>query len=146
MSELLLVLAILLLFTLFSNFASYLKSRQHTYVSHLDTELAAYLYRKHMYLKSSSWHSKRQQVLKRDNYCCQICGRHTELNVHHLRYNKLFNEPLDDLLTLCTTCHTQVHESFGYPQTILQYNEWNHPFVTKQYKLPLKDTHVNNSN
>ena len=88
---------------------------------------AIFMFRKDAYLKSSTWSQKRQQALQRDNYACVECGRHTDLNVHHIRYNNIFNEQSADLLTLCSDCHTALHDRVGYPQSYEDY-------MTKEYK------------
>jgi hypothetical protein len=62
------------------------------------------------YIKSPAWAAKRRQVLIRDNYRCFDCGTSTRLQVHHITYKHLGNEPLEDLITLCTDCHTQRHD------------------------------------
>ena len=90
-------------------------------------ETAIFVFRKNAYLKSSAWHQKRQQTLQRDNYACVECGRHTDLNVHHIRYSNIFNEQPADLLTLCSDCHTALHDRVGYPSTYEDY-------MTKEYK------------
>lgn len=61
------------------------------------------------YLKSPQWKRKRFSVLRRDNFKCVKCGSHKNLQVHHLTYNHIFNEPLCDLVTLCKKCHRQEH-------------------------------------
>ena len=88
---------------------------------------ALFMLRKDAYLKSSIWSQKRQQTLQRDNYACVECGRHTDLNVHHIRYSNIFNEQPADLLTLCSDCHTALHNRVGYPQSYDDY-------MTKEYK------------
>lgn len=88
---------------------------------------ALFMLHKEAYLKSPAWHQKRQQTLQRDNYACIECGCHTNLNVHHIRYTNIFNEPLADLLTLCSDCHKTLHDRVGYPQS---YND----YMTKEYK------------
>lgn len=62
------------------------------------------------YIKSPAWSAKRRQVLIRDDYRCFDCGTSTRLQVHHINYEHLGNEPLEDLITLCTDCHTQRHD------------------------------------
>lgn len=43
-------------------------------------------------LKTKQWKEKREEILKRDNYKCQYCGRNNcELHVHHKYYNKFPN-------------------------------------------------------
>ena len=88
---------------------------------------ALFMLRKDAYLKSSIWSQKRQQTLQRDHYACTSCGRHTDLNVHHIRYSNIFHEQPADLLTLCSDCHTALHDRVGYPQTYDDY-------MTKEYK------------
>ena len=86
-----------------------------------------FMYKKDAYLKSSIWSQKRNQILERDHYACTSCGRHTSLNVHHIRYSNIFNEQPADLLTLCSDCHTALHDRVGYPSTYEDY-------MTKEYK------------
>jgi len=57
------------------------------------------------YLRSKAWHSKRVQVLKRDNYKCIVCGCEKKLQVHHLTYKRVFNEDIEDLITVCSLHH-----------------------------------------
>ena len=58
----------------------------------------------------------RQYVLKRDNYTCQCCGAHTtakkavKLHVHHLESRKVGVNAPSNLITLCTTCHNNLHK------------------------------------
>ena len=57
------------------------------------------------------WASKREAILNRDRYSCQICGKkHTRLEVHHIIYRS--NGGTDDennLITLCEDCHSGIH-------------------------------------
>ena len=57
------------------------------------------------------WSSKREAILNRDRYICQICGKkHTRLEVHHIIYRS--NGGTDDennLITLCEDCHSGIH-------------------------------------
>lgn len=58
----------------------------------------------------------RQYVLKRDNYTCQCCGAHTtakkvvKLHVHHLESRKVGGHAPSNLITLCATCHDNLHK------------------------------------
>lgn len=63
-----------------------------------------------LYLKSPEWEAKRQQALERDNRECRGCGCKKNLQVHHIRYDNLGHEPLNDLTTLCAECHKAVHK------------------------------------
>ena len=79
---------------------------------------------KKLYLKSPQWQTRRKAVLKRDNYICQQCSLSgIPLDVHHLTYAHLGEEPLEDLVSVCRVCHTGLHSH--------SYN-WNNLY-------PLKD-------
>jgi hypothetical protein len=72
------------------------------------------------YLESPHWQECRKLKLdeQRDvvgyNFC-EKCGgrpeatRKTALNVHHLTYERLGNELLDDLQIICRPCHDKEH-------------------------------------
>jgi 5-methylcytosine-specific restriction endonuclease McrA len=52
----------------------------------------------------------RQQVLERDGWRCQNCGSPRDLHAHHLaKRSKLGDDALDNLITLCATCHRRQH-------------------------------------
>lgn len=69
-------------------------------------------------LKYSEWQTKRQEILKRDNYKCCYCGSTNKLCVHHKYYLQYPNHqkvnpwdyPDDALITLCNKCHYKVHQ------------------------------------
>ena len=56
--------------------------------------------------------SRKEAVLNRDNYTCQLCGKkHIRLEVHHIIFKS--NGGTDDennLITLCETCHKGIHD------------------------------------
>ncbi len=68
-------------------------------------------YRK--YLQSRQWRGLRQRTLERDGHTCRRCGENgrpgNELDVHHRDYDRLYNEDLHDLVTLCRNCHGDEH-------------------------------------
>lgn len=61
------------------------------------------------YLSTDDWKSLRRQVLERDNYKCHVCGT-TANRVHHLTYQNIYNEDLDDLVGVCAGCHQAIHD------------------------------------
>lgn len=64
------------------------------------------------YLHSSQWRSLREQRLERDDWRCTGCGSDgsdSRLEVHHLTYERVGAERLEDLLTLCHLCHAHEH-------------------------------------
>ena len=72
---------------------------------------------KKAYLSSPEWKAKRKLVLKRDNYTCQGCGSIGALECHHIRYDNLTQEPLEDLVMLCRKCHGAIHDKLGYDRS-----------------------------
>lgn len=61
-------------------------------------------------LKPEAYEQLRRQVLDRDNWKCQNCGRASELQVHHLRFRSaLGDDSIDNLITLCFSCHESIH-------------------------------------
>lgn len=61
------------------------------------------------YLKSSKWRKKRLEVLDRDEHKCRMCPNNSLLQIHHITYDRIFNEDLKDLITLCKKCHDDIH-------------------------------------
>jgi 5-methylcytosine-specific restriction endonuclease McrA len=58
-----------------------------------------------LYLRSPAWQAKRQQVIARAGGRWARCGMVARLDVHHLTYARLTDEPLEDLQALCRPCH-----------------------------------------
>ena len=64
------------------------------------------------------WKSKRKEILQRDDYMCQTCGRGqddgTILHAHHYFYARgrmIWEYANEDLVTLCEYCHNDIeHE------------------------------------
>ena len=63
-----------------------------------------------LHLQSDYWKNIRLQVLERDNNTCQECKEKPATEVHHLTYERLGNELLEDLLAVCRICHLNIHE------------------------------------
>lgn len=63
------------------------------------------------YIASNLWRQTRRLALHRDGYQCRVCRSRRRLQVHHLTYKHLGNEAnhLEDLKTLCRTCHRRAH-------------------------------------
>lgn len=74
-----------------------------------------YWFDKATYLQSAEWQALRNQVLLRDHHTCCKCGLSpSSLDIHHIRYDHLGKEPLEDLVSLCRKCHQEVHDKYGY--------------------------------
>lgn len=51
------------------------------------------------------------QVLERDGWRCQNCGRLVELEVHHIQpRSRLGDDAEQNLITLCVQCHQEIHK------------------------------------
>lgn len=68
------------------------------------------------------WESRRRDVISRDNYTCQNCGRTggplgaTELHVHHIVPKaKGGTHRLSNLKTVCNECHKAIHGDSDAP-------------------------------
>jgi len=62
------------------------------------------------------WQRLSVEVKKRDNYICHICykgkGEGTRKVAHHKDFNEK-NNSLDNLITLCNSCHVKIHRNKG---------------------------------
>lgn len=68
------------------------------------------------FYKSGAWNRKRQEILERDNYECQMCkekGLFKKADVvHHIKHLKARADlglTESNLLSLCNVCHNDVH-------------------------------------
>ena len=63
-------------------------------------------------LDANSYRELHRQVLKRDDWRCQICGCVQNLQVHHQQLRSHSGRDLEqNLITLCAECHAQVHRT-----------------------------------
>lgn len=68
------------------------------------------------YIKSEQWRDKKQKRIEIDKGCV-MCGRSLEqiksVQVHHIHYRNLGRENvLEDLCTLCGSCHKKLHNFY----------------------------------
>ena len=77
--------------------------------------------------ETREWVTNRLIVLKRDNFLCHLCGKTDDLQVHHkVPYSYDANNSLSNLVTLCKSCHFNIHKliwdhpefKFVYPQDV----------------------------
>lgn len=61
------------------------------------------------YLKSEEWAVRRAVVMKRDRNKCRDCNGDAH-DVHHLTYERIFEELSSDLVALCRPCHELRHD------------------------------------
>lgn len=77
------------------------------------------------YMKSDAWVAKRKERLQLDDNHCVMCGRKNGLTrkgkpilqVHHIHYNNLGHEPMEDLVSLCSGCHRKIHRYYQRVRT-----------------------------
>ena len=61
-------------------------------------------------LEATNYRELQRQVLQRDGWRCQTCGSMQHLQVHHLQFRSQAGGDVEqNLITLCTECHEQVH-------------------------------------
>lgn len=61
------------------------------------------------YMASREWYAKRNAVIERGGGNCERCRRLPGVHVHHLTYERMGCERLDDLQLLCNPCHEFLH-------------------------------------
>lgn len=59
------------------------------------------------YYSSPFWARSRKRLRKG---ACQQCSYRRKLQVHHLTYERLGVEKLEDVVTLCDRCHKAAHD------------------------------------
>lgn len=77
---------------------------------------------KAIYLQSLEWHAIREKRLALARYKCEVCGSTESLQCHHITYERLTCEHIDDLVILCggsNGCHQRIHTLLGYDRTTL---------------------------
>ena len=74
------------------------------------------------YMRSEAWEKKRSERLELDDNRCVMCGRPNGLQkdgvtpvlqVHHIHYKNLGHELMEDLVSLCPTCHKHIHKYYA---------------------------------
>lgn len=62
------------------------------------------------YLRTSEWQTTRRAKLEQVGHQCRRCGTDRPLHVHHLTYDHVGHEWLDELVVLCKRCHSDIHD------------------------------------
>ncbi len=66
--------------------------------------------RPRLVLEPAEYDELRKRVLDRDGWKCQCCGSRKDLQVHHhVRRSQLGPDDLENLITLCASCHRRQH-------------------------------------
>lgn len=61
------------------------------------------------YLKTETWKNRAALARSRASDRCSTCNAEGTLEVHHRTYERVGRESPDDLIALCSPCHTAVH-------------------------------------
>lgn len=74
-----------------------------------------------LYMKSEPWKVIREMCLIRSGFMCEKCGKmgkqvggSESLHIHHLHYMNFGQEDMGDLMTLCSSCHKNIHRGIKW--------------------------------
>ncbi len=97
----------------------------------------------HRYLASRQWAILREAVRVRSCGTCERCRVGDHDATHHLTYESIYDECLDDLIGICQDCHDFLSgKSGGDPLTILhQDNGWGR-MVSYLFSLCISKTEI----
>lgn len=64
------------------------------------------------YINSSAWERKKAAFRETDEYTgrCYCCKSFENIHIHHITYERLGDESMDDLVAVCRKCHRLIHE------------------------------------
>ena len=63
--------------------------------------------------RGKDWRRAKAAALRRDNFTCQQCESLNDLEVHHWEpYAISFDNSLENLVTLCRSCHQEKHAEY----------------------------------
>ncbi len=90
-----------------------------------------------MNFRGVDWKSQSKKALERDKYSCQLCMIvPKKAHVHHIvPYRKSKNNSLENLITLCPSCHgTQENEFRRFNKPSLKVRRWQKKIFDKSNK------------
>lgn len=71
------------------------------------------------YMQSEKWKQLKLERLRIAQHKCESCGSTHNLHLHHITYERLTQELIEDVVILCNGCHTHIHSILGYDRTTL---------------------------
>lgn len=84
-----------------------------------------------------------KEVLKRDNYTCQLCYK-PYAHIHHIQYKSLGGANIrKNLICLCKTCHDMVHNDSATYKPILMDKMRFHYGCIEESDLKKKGNYAN---
>jgi len=63
------------------------------------------------YLRTADWKSRKEKFKKLWGNKCVMCGEEKGISMHHLNYDCLGKEKMQDIMPLCKKCHFDVHKN-----------------------------------
>ncbi len=88
------------------------------------------------YLSSPQWFNLKQSRLSVADNVCEHCGSSMSLECHHITYENLGDENINDLAILCFDCHTELHEKASVVYSLDGYSGYSRQ---NQYPLSFLD-------
>ena len=85
---------------------------------------------KEEYYLSEEWETKRRFALHRAGNRCDRCGSKGPLQIHHITYDRLYDEKPEDLEVLCLKCHKKADNQRKYDSW---YESAFNTYMTKKY-------------
>jgi hypothetical protein len=65
------------------------------------------------YLNSEHWEAfRRLYFAKNKPKVCDFCKANKKLDLHHVTYERIGRERLDDVVAICRSCHDEIHALF----------------------------------
>lgn len=82
------------------------------------------------YIASPAWRARRLRFLRRlPIEACSACGSTDGVDLHHMTYERLGAEDDGDLVALCRTCHTAVHQLHDAAAKVLTLRQVTERFI-----------------
>lgn len=73
------------------------------------------------FLNTKFWKDQSLRVKARDGFSCRLCGQCKNIEAHHTSYkNNLFDVPDEDIITLCRSCHKELHDKKVDKQAVIR--------------------------
>lgn len=69
------------------------------------------------YMQSEKWKALKLSRLRIAQNKCESCGSPYNLHLHHITYERLTQELIEDVVLLCKSCHQRQHDHYGYNRT-----------------------------
>lgn len=62
------------------------------------------------YITSAHWDARKSAYFNKFEKRCRACGSRNDMQLHHASYKRMGRELDADLVPLCQTCHSLVHQ------------------------------------